>query len=207
MEHAVDPDARHGGAGDARQERAAQGVAEGVAESGFEGLDDEPAPVVGDDLLGRGRDAVRSALTSSSRRHPLFDADVCRGLPRRAHRLCLRRTHPACAGTRLAPGRKPETGPNPTQKAGLPDAGLSRPARHTCRPAREPRACEPGFSGKVSPREAGPTFRAGFSEQKVSPREASGLRAGFSEQKVSPREAGPGLPGWIPGTEGQHPRS
>jgi hypothetical protein len=43
VQDAVDPDARDGRAGDARQERATQGVAEGVAEAGLERLDDEPA--------------------------------------------------------------------------------------------------------------------------------------------------------------------
>jgi hypothetical protein len=52
VQHAVDADAGDRGAGDARQQGATQGVAEGVAEAGLERLDDEPAPVLGDDVLG-----------------------------------------------------------------------------------------------------------------------------------------------------------
>jgi hypothetical protein len=42
----------HGRAGDARQQGAPQGVAEGVPETGLQRLDDEPRPVVGRRLFG-----------------------------------------------------------------------------------------------------------------------------------------------------------
>ena len=46
MQHAVNADAGHGGTGDRGQERATQGVAQRVAESGFEGRDREARAVV-----------------------------------------------------------------------------------------------------------------------------------------------------------------
>ena len=54
VQDAVDADARDGRAGDARQERAAERVAQGVAEARLERLDDEPRPVGVDRLLGQG---------------------------------------------------------------------------------------------------------------------------------------------------------
>src|SRR6185312_11521132 len=54
VEHAVDPDGRHRGAGDGRQKRPAQRVAEGVAEARLQRLDEEPRAVLVDDLLGEG---------------------------------------------------------------------------------------------------------------------------------------------------------
>src|ERR1035437_1278098 len=54
MQHAVDTQARHGRTGDAREQSATKGVAEGVAEAGFEGLDDEPRTGVGDDVFAQG---------------------------------------------------------------------------------------------------------------------------------------------------------
>ena len=48
----VDPDGRDGGTGNRRQQRAPDRVAEGVAESRLEGLDDEPRTVIIDDLFG-----------------------------------------------------------------------------------------------------------------------------------------------------------
>ena len=123
-----------------------------------------------------------------------------------ARRLCLRRTP---SGLRR---NRPRRDVNPRRAELRPerfaDAGLSRPARHTCSRPENPRACEPGFSEqKVSPREAGPGLRAGFSEQKVSPREARTGPSGLDSRnrRSALASEGPGLPGWIPGTEGQHP--
>lgn len=53
MEHAIDLDGGHGRARDGRQQRAAQGVAEGVAETGLERLDDELRTVGVDVFLGQ----------------------------------------------------------------------------------------------------------------------------------------------------------
>ena len=53
VQHAVDADAGDAGAGDGRQQGAAQRVAEGVAESGLERLDDEPRTVLGDGFFGQ----------------------------------------------------------------------------------------------------------------------------------------------------------
>jgi hypothetical protein len=56
VQDAVDPDARDCGTGDGRQQRAAQGVAEGVAEAGLERLDDEPdrlSPTISSASVGR----------------------------------------------------------------------------------------------------------------------------------------------------------
>src|SRR5215212_8425811 len=55
VQGALDPDAGDSSAGDRGEERATQGVAEGVAETGLEGLDDEPRARLGDRLLGEGR--------------------------------------------------------------------------------------------------------------------------------------------------------
>ena len=52
VEHAVDADAGDGRTGDAREQGATQRVAERVAEAGLEGLDDETAPGLGEDVLG-----------------------------------------------------------------------------------------------------------------------------------------------------------
>ena len=54
VQHAVDPDAGDRGAGDRGEQRAAQRVAEGVAEAGLQRLDDEPGAVLVDDLFGQG---------------------------------------------------------------------------------------------------------------------------------------------------------
>src|SRR5690606_33329897 len=48
---AVDADARHGRTRDAREQGATEAVAERVAEARLERLDDETAPVLGDDVL------------------------------------------------------------------------------------------------------------------------------------------------------------
>jgi hypothetical protein len=42
VQNTVDADARDGGARNGREQRAAEGVTEGVAETGLQGLDDEP---------------------------------------------------------------------------------------------------------------------------------------------------------------------
>jgi hypothetical protein len=55
VEDVLDPDAGDGRTGDARQERPAQGVPQGVAEARLEGLQDEPRTVVADALLSEGR--------------------------------------------------------------------------------------------------------------------------------------------------------
>ena len=54
VQDAVDLDRRDGRTRDRRQQRATQGVAEGVAEAGLQGLDDEPRTEVVDDLFGQG---------------------------------------------------------------------------------------------------------------------------------------------------------
>ena len=69
VQHAVDANAGDARARDGRQQRAAQGVAEGVAEARLQRLDHEPGPVVRDDLLGQGG-ALRNqhGRTTSKRR-------------------------------------------------------------------------------------------------------------------------------------------
>src|SRR5699024_2228592 len=54
LQDALDADAGHGRARDGRPQRAPQRVADGVAETGLEGLEHEPRAVLGDDLLGEG---------------------------------------------------------------------------------------------------------------------------------------------------------
>jgi hypothetical protein len=78
VQHTVDADAGDRRAGDARQQGATQGVAEGVAEARLERLDDEARPVLGDvSSLSTGRCAMSMFLPSRER--PLYDAHVCRG--------------------------------------------------------------------------------------------------------------------------------
>src|SRR5699024_12190110 len=53
VQHAVDADRGDRGAGDGGQQRTTQGVAEGVAETRLERLDDEPGAVLRHDLFGQ----------------------------------------------------------------------------------------------------------------------------------------------------------
>ena len=75
VQHAVDADARHGRAGDRRQQRAAQRIAKGVTESRLQRLDDELRAVLGDDLFAQcGSLRNQHGVFVSPSRHPLFDA-------------------------------------------------------------------------------------------------------------------------------------
>jgi hypothetical protein len=73
VQDAVDPDARDRSAGDRGQQGAAERVAEGVAETGLERLEDEARAVLGDGLLGQG-----GALCDE---HEVSLQDVPRGPP------------------------------------------------------------------------------------------------------------------------------
>ena len=53
VQHAVDADAGDGRAGNRRQQRASQRIAQGVTESGLQRFDDELGPAVGEDFLGQ----------------------------------------------------------------------------------------------------------------------------------------------------------
>jgi hypothetical protein len=77
VQHAVDPDAGDGRAGDRGQQRAPQRVAEGVAEAGLERLDDEPGTELVDHFLGqRGALSDQQGDTSFAGR-PLYDVRQC----------------------------------------------------------------------------------------------------------------------------------
>src|ERR671920_643920 len=54
VQGALDADAGDSSAGDRGEQRAPQGVAEGVTEAGLEGLDDEARAGLGDRLFGQG---------------------------------------------------------------------------------------------------------------------------------------------------------
>jgi hypothetical protein len=55
VEHSLDPDAGHGCAGDRRQQGPPDRVADGVAETRLQGLDDEPGPEIVDLIFGQAR--------------------------------------------------------------------------------------------------------------------------------------------------------
>src|SRR6185312_11563787 len=78
VQHALDPDAGHGGAGDGRQQGAAYRVPDRVAETRLQRLDDEPRPEVVDLLFSQSRTLGDEHWYPFPRR-PLFDAAIFPG--------------------------------------------------------------------------------------------------------------------------------
>ena len=74
MQHAVNAQTRNGRTGDAREQSATKGVAQGVAKARLEGLDDEPRTCVGDDVLAQGGALCNQHCFFPSHGRPLFDA-------------------------------------------------------------------------------------------------------------------------------------
>ena len=72
VQDALDPDAGDGRARDGGQQRAPERVADGVAETRLERLDDEPGPEFVDLLLGK-RGALSNEHDRSFPRRPLYD--------------------------------------------------------------------------------------------------------------------------------------
>jgi hypothetical protein len=79
VQDAVDPDAGDSSAGDRGQQGAAERVAEGVAETGLERLQDEARAVVADRLLGEGRALCDEHVVSfrDVPRRPPYDVASC----------------------------------------------------------------------------------------------------------------------------------
>jgi len=89
VQHTVDADAGHRGTRDAREQGATKRVAERVAEAGLEGLDDEAAAVVRNDLFAEGGALCDEHAVLPFRRRPLYDADEVRRVsPGRSAHLC-----------------------------------------------------------------------------------------------------------------------
>src|SRR5699024_6770554 len=74
VEHDVEADRGQRGTRDAREQGTTQGVADGVAEAGLEGLDDEPRTVVGEDLFAEVRALCDEHGVLPSHGRPLYDA-------------------------------------------------------------------------------------------------------------------------------------
>src|SRR5690606_21884824 len=101
-------------AGDRREQAAAQRVADRVAESGLERLDDEPAPILGDLFLGESGTLCDEHYVFLSITCPLYDmcgmrssvlgGRLCRSLDRDRHsRREIRRGDAWAGGSRCAP--------------------------------------------------------------------------------------------------------
>ena len=122
----LDLDARHGGARDGRQQGATQRVADGVAEAGLQGLDDELRAELGDGLLGEGGTLCDEHVFYLSRR-PLYEGAEGNRMTGTPRREVIQLLHPRVDRSR--PGESWAARGRPSSASRWPQSNAQPPSR------------------------------------------------------------------------------